>query len=449
MVNQEPVSITNLHLDLSKDTEYVVARAMAKNPANRYQTGTEFAQDLSDIIEGREPRSRQDVTVRVSAEVFRVAEGYRRLPLTRGGLKPKHISVFKEHPSTGNTPAPGPVLVPEPGPVAVATPVSAERMAAETEAEPAPSATPKFKLPQFKLPEFKFPQMKVPQFKLPQVKLPEFRLPQFKALQFKLPDLKFPALKLPEFNFPELKLPQISIPNWEVASLLLLGVACVGAITGFLIVHTQRVALHRADVQIGMPSFLAEALPAPPAMKRRVVVERVEPQAKPSKTKTAVAHAPQPKAKAPVSDDLDYTVIRTARKTLPIAPVMVASTSAPVPASKPSLPVAPTATLELALEHHFSDADFSVWVDDKLAYSNSVHGEEKKRLLVLHGVEGKETHDIHFSSGAHVIKVQVVSTSAQFDHTETVRGTFKEAGKAVLNIHCNKHGLEVKLAGGV
>jgi serine/threonine protein kinase len=77
VVNQEPVSITNLHLDLSRDSEYIVARAMAKDPEQRYATGTEMAHDLSDILEGKTPRSRNEVAGEVSADVIRVDRDYR------------------------------------------------------------------------------------------------------------------------------------------------------------------------------------------------------------------------------------------------------------------------------------------------------------------------------------------------------------------------------------
>jgi serine/threonine protein kinase len=96
VVNQEPVSITNLHLDLSKDSEYVVARAMAKDLAQRYATGSEMAHDLGDILEGKAPRSRVESKSTVSADVFRVDRDYRPFlkavghTVTRATLLPRY-----------------------------------------------------------------------------------------------------------------------------------------------------------------------------------------------------------------------------------------------------------------------------------------------------------------------------------------------------------------------
>lgn len=77
VVNRQPVSLTSFHLDLSKDSEYVVARAMAKDPAHRYQTGTEFAQDLQDLLAKRELRSRRTASLPPEEEVVAAQSDYR------------------------------------------------------------------------------------------------------------------------------------------------------------------------------------------------------------------------------------------------------------------------------------------------------------------------------------------------------------------------------------
>ncbi len=432
VVNQEPVPITSFHLDLSKHTEYVVARSMAKNPASRYQTGNELALDLGDILEGREPRSRQDVTVRVSPEVFRISEGYRSFAALISAVKPKHISVFKDPPSTGKVAAaaaPAPVI--PIAPVVAPAPVVAAPVAEGIATPPGPVAVEPIASPAT-------PVAPATGLKLPDFRLPAFKLPAFKLAAFKLPTFKLPALRLPPIQMPK---------DWETATLAIMGIACLGAASGLLVVHAQGTALHRADAQLGMPAVLAEVLPAPPEV-RAIAPEPVARKAVTKSVTQSKTVPPQPtKAKTASDANLDYTIIRGPRK-VPPAPVTVAATSAPAPAPKASIPAAAAASLELALEHHFTDAEFSVWVDDKLAFSDSVHGEARKRLLVLHGMEGKETHDIHFPAGQHEIKVRVSSATANFDQTERVRSNFKETGKAVLSIHCSKRGLELKLNSG-
>ena len=58
VVNNEPAPVTQLNSMLSEDFDYVVGRALAKFPANRYQCGHEFASDMEDLLAGLSPRSR-------------------------------------------------------------------------------------------------------------------------------------------------------------------------------------------------------------------------------------------------------------------------------------------------------------------------------------------------------------------------------------------------------
>ena len=58
VVNNEPAPVTQLNSTLSPDFDYVIGRALAKFPANRYQNGREFACDMEDLLCGQSPRSR-------------------------------------------------------------------------------------------------------------------------------------------------------------------------------------------------------------------------------------------------------------------------------------------------------------------------------------------------------------------------------------------------------
>jgi predicted Ser/Thr protein kinase len=58
VVNNEPAPVTQLNSTLSEDFDYVIGRALAKFPANRYQSGHEFACDMEDLLAGLSPRSR-------------------------------------------------------------------------------------------------------------------------------------------------------------------------------------------------------------------------------------------------------------------------------------------------------------------------------------------------------------------------------------------------------
>lgn len=59
VVHRDPLPVSAYDSDFPPDVDYVIGRAMAKDPAHRYQTGKELADDLSDLQEGRTPRSKQ------------------------------------------------------------------------------------------------------------------------------------------------------------------------------------------------------------------------------------------------------------------------------------------------------------------------------------------------------------------------------------------------------
>ncbi len=49
VANREPMPASTFNLELPRALDPVISRAMAKDPANRYQTGTEFANDIRDL----------------------------------------------------------------------------------------------------------------------------------------------------------------------------------------------------------------------------------------------------------------------------------------------------------------------------------------------------------------------------------------------------------------
>ena len=59
---QHPRPLKDLVPGLPGDVEYVVTRAMAKNPSDRYPDGKTMAEDVDDILTGRPPRHREGWT---------------------------------------------------------------------------------------------------------------------------------------------------------------------------------------------------------------------------------------------------------------------------------------------------------------------------------------------------------------------------------------------------
>jgi serine/threonine-protein kinase len=58
VVNRDPVPATLLDTELPPGLDYIIARAMAKDPAERYQRGMEMVLDIQHLQEGREPWSK-------------------------------------------------------------------------------------------------------------------------------------------------------------------------------------------------------------------------------------------------------------------------------------------------------------------------------------------------------------------------------------------------------
>lgn len=58
VVNRQPIPATVLDTDLPPGVDYIIDRAMAKDPAQRYQRGMEIVLDIQELRAGREPWSK-------------------------------------------------------------------------------------------------------------------------------------------------------------------------------------------------------------------------------------------------------------------------------------------------------------------------------------------------------------------------------------------------------
>ena len=62
VAHQPPVPLREAAPSVSADAEYVVMRALEKDPARRYATGAAMAEDIADVLAGRAPRHFADLT---------------------------------------------------------------------------------------------------------------------------------------------------------------------------------------------------------------------------------------------------------------------------------------------------------------------------------------------------------------------------------------------------
>jgi hypothetical protein len=102
------------------------------------------------------------------------------------------------------------------------------------------------------------------------------------------------------------------------------------------------------------------------------------------------------------------------------------------------------ATLEIEVEHKFPAAHLTIWVDDRLAYTRMLAGNDKKTLGVFHHVAGHEFHAMPIAIGKHQLRVQVTaaagSGSAAFRASSNLEGVFSSTQENVLHITFAKNG---------
>ena len=96
------------------------------------------------------------------------------------------------------------------------------------------------------------------------------------------------------------------------------------------------------------------------------------------------------------------------------------------------------AKLDVVIEHGFEQATASVLVDRKPLYSQELHGESKRRGLLFHKTQGKQSGTINLLPGKHDIVVRVQSPNDGYDATSSLSEGFSQGSKRVLLIKCDK-----------
>ena len=105
-------------------------------------------------------------------------------------------------------------------------------------------------------------------------------------------------------------------------------------------------------------------------------------------------------------------------------------------ASSPAIATSQMASLHIRLEHRFPAAQVLVWVDDKLAYKESVDGTVKRRMRMFKTVEGYKSGSVQLASGEHRIRVRVQSADNSYDRTGTITAVVPQKGERQLKIDC-------------
>jgi predicted Ser/Thr protein kinase len=111
VAHQDPPEPTRIVPELPKDVDYLVARALAKNPGDRYPDGRSFAEDLSDVLEGRSPRHRAGWSEPRRAEETLLSELVALEPVETEDLRPVRADTARPLPTVRATAGRGHLFV--------------------------------------------------------------------------------------------------------------------------------------------------------------------------------------------------------------------------------------------------------------------------------------------------------------------------------------------------
>lgn len=332
VVNKEPVPASVLDTDLPPGLDYIISRAMAKDPGQRYQRGMEMALDIQELREGREPWSKTKQPGSLVAAA--TAQG------SSAAAKGRFTSprVLKVQPGAGKAPRHQPMdhII--------------ERL-----------------------------------YKLP-----------FAAFLF-LTGILVLGLQMHHFSSTNQALTKASPDNNKLVQLL----------------PDSRQEANPIKNAVSTPDSSATAAAASTTVKGST---------------SALA------AKTPALRKIAHRTIAT-KPANPPATLVGSATLHPAvaPATSPAL-------LDIEVDHRFAEAHLTIWVDDRMTYTHSLEGADKKRLVVFHKVQGHEFHAMQVPPGKHELRVKVESEADSYNQSATVAGDFSADKEQVLRINFGKRG---------
>ena len=118
-------------------------------------------------------------------------------------------------------------------------------------------------------------------------------------------------------------------------------------------------------------------------------------------------------------------------------------TIARVSAAAPVRP--PETMLQIEVDHHFTDAQASVWLDNRLIYTKSLHVEKHRRTFFFRPVTAHQFDAVKVPSGIHQVRVRVHSAEDSYDQSKIiVDAPIRSA--SLLRITCGLKGAGLQLA---
>jgi serine/threonine protein kinase len=221
-----------------------------------------------------------------------------------------------------------------------------------------------------------------------------------------------------------------------------------------------------------IPRYVVGASAGPPSAKRESPEQRVEdqtvsPKEKAMVVKTVVAscllamavaglafwsvHKPEAPRSAPLErrqsvdtiaveappEAADDKNVQISEKT-PERRSKKSNSTAQVPSSQTKAQVSPSpaeAMLQIEVEHHFTDATVSVWVDNSLVFTQSLLGKKQRHALVFRKVVGHQFQVVRVAQGKHQVRVRIQSPADAYDQSKITSVAFVP-GVSLLRVVC-------------
>jgi serine/threonine protein kinase len=114
--------------------------------------------------------------------------------------------------------------------------------------------------------------------------------------------------------------------------------------------------------------------------------------------------------------------------------------------TKSETPLVPpeVAKLQVDIQHHFSGAKASIWLDDKLVFDQNLRGADQRHPL-LRAIEVDQVTNFQFPPGKHWVQVRVLSPANNYDQIETIDTDLAAGSEHILYVNCDKRKMQVVL----
>lgn len=106
-------------------------------------------------------------------------------------------------------------------------------------------------------------------------------------------------------------------------------------------------------------------------------------------------------------------------------------------ATNPTAALPANVTLQIEIEHQFTDAHAMVWLDNVLVYTQSLQAGTSRRALLFRRIKGHHFEVVKVPMGKHEVRVRIQSVTDSYDQSKTIAKAFiRNEGR--LRIICDK-----------